>query len=116
MMRCAHYSSLSVTLMTGLLIQSMPKHQRAPGDPAPPGPGGRWRPGVFPVSQVNTCGRCSATWTAMGAAHCPTCHRTYSDAEAFDGHRDGKGRCCLARLSLSASGGAPGVTYPGSAR
>ncbi len=44
----------------------------------------------------HTCGGCDNTWTALTAAHCPTCHRTFSAIRHFDTHRsqDGpRGHC-----------------------
>lgn len=38
-----------------------------------------------------TCGGCPATWTAMGAAHCSGCHRTFSSVGLFDRHRSAAG-------------------------
>lgn len=31
-----------------------------------------------------TCGGCPSTWTALGAAHCSACHRTFSNVGLFD--------------------------------
>ncbi|MCK9878200.1 MULTISPECIES: hypothetical protein [Frankia] len=39
------------------------------------------------------CGGCDARWTALTAAHCPTCHTTFASATSgFDAHRVG-GTC-----------------------
>ncbi|CAO5185492.1 conserved hypothetical protein [Frankia sp. AiPs1] len=39
------------------------------------------------------CGGCDARWTALTAAHCPTCHATFAGATTgFDAHRVG-GTC-----------------------
>ncbi|ABW11401.1 hypothetical protein MXD62_12995 [Frankia sp. Mgl5] len=38
------------------------------------------------------CGRCDVRWTALTAAHCPTCHETFVGYAGFDAHRD-SGRC-----------------------
>jgi hypothetical protein len=35
--------------------------------------------------------RCGATWTALGAAHCSACHRTFVGASLFDQHRTQRG-------------------------
>lgn len=40
--------------------------------------------------------RCGHTWTALGAAHCSSCHRTFSAVGLFDKHRSAvgdHGRC-----------------------
>ncbi|CAO5235496.1 FDXHR family putative zinc-binding protein [Frankia sp. AgKG'84/4] len=35
-----------------------------------------------------SCGGCDACWTALTAAHCPTCHATFAGATSgFDAHR-----------------------------
>lgn len=39
-----------------------------------------------------TCGGCDARWTAMRAAHCSSCHRTFGGVTGFDTHRR-NGRC-----------------------
>ncbi|MGH2897001.1 MAG: hypothetical protein ACRDRO_14235 [Pseudonocardiaceae bacterium] len=42
-----------------------------------------------------TC-RCGARWTARGAAHCGSCHETFSGPSNFDAHRattGDHGRC-----------------------
>jgi hypothetical protein len=31
--------------------------------------------------------RCDQQWTALGAAHCGECHRTFSSTGLFDKHR-----------------------------
>lgn len=38
-----------------------------------------------------TCGGCDASWTALGAAHCSGCHRTFSSVGLFDRHRTAAG-------------------------
>jgi hypothetical protein len=43
-------------------------------------------------SQINSCSRCSATWTGEGRAHCAACHRLFSVASLFTKHRQ-NGRC-----------------------
>ncbi len=52
------------------------------------------------------CGRCDARWTAMTAAHCPSCHETFAGASTgFDAHRVG-GRCTPpAQAGLRLDGG-----------
>jgi len=43
-----------------------------------------------------TCGGCTATWTALGTAHCGACHRSFSTVGLFDAHRSQygeRGRC-----------------------
>lgn len=40
---------------------------------------------------TNTCGNCPQTWTGTKAAHCATCHETFTGPSHFDRHRhDGK--------------------------
>lgn len=39
------------------------------------------------MTQVNRCGGCENTWTALGACHCSVCHRTFVGLSAFDAHR-----------------------------
>lgn len=39
------------------------------------------------------CGSCEATWTGLAAAHCPSCHDTFSTVALFDRHR--RGSACL---------------------
>jgi hypothetical protein len=52
------------------------------------------------------CGRCDARWTALTAAHCPSCHETFAGASTgFDAHRAG-GRCTPpAQVGLHLDGG-----------
>jgi hypothetical protein len=38
-----------------------------------------------------TCSGCRATWTAIGAAHCGSCHRDFSATGLFDRHRSARG-------------------------
>lgn len=38
-----------------------------------------------------TCGTCEEWWTALGAAHCSGCHRTFSTTNLFDRHRSSVG-------------------------
>ena len=33
------------------------------------------------------CGQCDARWTALTAAHCAGCHRTFAALAGFDAHR-----------------------------
>ena len=33
-----------------------------------------------------TCITCKHTWTALGEAHCPTCHLHFGNVKAFDAH------------------------------
>lgn len=39
------------------------------------------------MTQINTCSRCRARWTAREACHCDGCHHTFSSITAFDAHR-----------------------------
>ncbi|WP_239310667.1 MULTISPECIES: hypothetical protein [unclassified Frankia] len=40
-----------------------------------------------------SCGRCGVRWTALSAAHCPSCHETFAGVSTgFDTHRV-DGRC-----------------------
>lgn len=42
--------------------------------------------------EVITCGGCTHTWTATGAAHCSACHTApFSTARLFDAHRHTRG-------------------------
>lgn len=45
---------------------------------------------------AHTC-RCGESWTALTAAHCAGCHRTFSGAGLFDKHRSARGEhgACL---------------------
>lgn len=63
------------------------------------------------------CGQCDARWTALSAAHCAGCHRTFASVDAgFDTHRVA-GRCVAPEtVGLRVEGGywlAPGETAPG---
>lgn len=40
-----------------------------------------------PKATPHRCGGCGGTWSALGAAHCATCHTTFSTAGNFDRHR-----------------------------
>lgn len=42
-------------------------------------------------SDAASCGGCDARWTALGAAHCAGCHRTFSGLRLFDAHRHARG-------------------------
>lgn len=60
--------------------------------------------------QAAGCGGCTARWPiGTGAAHCPTCHRTFTSVGGFDQHRTGPitGRRCLGETELRALGYAP---------
>lgn len=39
----------------------------------------------------HSCSGCSTTWTALGAAHCSACHRTFVGYVLFDRHRTAAG-------------------------
>lgn len=39
-----------------------------------------------------SCKGCTARWTGMSMAHCPSCHGTFSTVSNFDVHRSG-GKC-----------------------
>jgi hypothetical protein len=56
-------------------------------------------------AQLITC-ECGATWTALGAAHCSACHRTFAAVGLFDAHRsqDGEHGTCLDPETLTARG------------
>ncbi|WP_054564676.1 hypothetical protein [Frankia sp. R43] len=57
------------------------------------------------------CGGCTTRWPiGTGAAHCPTCHRTFASTGGFDAHRTGPitgNRRCLDEAELRALGYAP---------
>jgi hypothetical protein len=38
-----------------------------------------------------TCSGCDTTWTGLAAAHCGSCHETFSGAALFDRHRHARG-------------------------
>lgn len=38
------------------------------------------------------CGRCGSRWAGLSAAHCGSCHSTFSSVTGFDRHRKG-GEC-----------------------
>ncbi len=55
-----------------------------------------------------TCGGCTATWTALGTAHCGACHRSFSTVGLFDAHRSQygeRGRCLDPATLTVRSGG-----------
>lgn len=57
--------------------------------------GGRLLPGRdidYDRPTLIGCGRCDVRWTALTAAHCPTCHETFVGCAGFDAHRD-SGHC-----------------------
>lgn|GEM_PF-4719814 len=75
------------------------------------------RDGDYDRPILISCGRCDARWTALTAAHCPTCHETFAGAETgFDAHR-ADGRCVApAGAGLRPDGGywlGPGERAPG---
>lgn len=37
-----------------------------------------------------THGKCGASWTGAGRAHCGGCHETFSSLSAFDSHQRGE--------------------------
>jgi hypothetical protein len=47
--------------------------------------------------QPITCSGCSATWTALNAAHCTGCHELFASVALFDAHRsqDGERGACI---------------------
>jgi hypothetical protein len=52
------------------------------------------------------CGQCDVRWTALTAAHCPSCHETFAGVSTgFDAHRV-DGRCTPpAQAGLRLEGG-----------
>jgi hypothetical protein len=47
--------------------------------------------------QQVTCGGCGASWSALSAAHCGSCHRLFASVSLFDMHRsqDGDHGACI---------------------
>lgn len=42
-------------------------------------------------AEHHRCRGCDHTWTALGAAHCSACHRTFTVPSLFDKHRTAHG-------------------------
>jgi hypothetical protein len=59
------------------------------------------------MADTITCGGCTATWTAPGAAHCSGCHRSFSGVGLFDAHRSqyGERGACLDPATLTVKHG-----------
>lgn len=53
-----------------------------------------------------SCNGCTERWTAVGAAHCSGCHRTFSTYRLFDLHRSTSGEhgVCLDPASVKKNG------------
>jgi len=51
-----------------------------------------------------TCSGCRAGWTALNAAHCSGCHRTFAGPGLFDIHRTAEGRCLDPELVVGRDG------------
>jgi hypothetical protein len=64
------------------------------------------RDGDYERPTLISCGHCDARWTALAAAHCPSCHETFAGTETgFDAHRV-DGRCVApASAGLRPDGG-----------
>lgn len=54
------------------------------------------------MNDTITCSGCEAAWTALGAAHCSGCHRTFSGILLFDAHRSqyGERGACLDPVTI----------------
>lgn len=62
---------------------------------------------------VFLCGGCTETWTALGACHCATCHRTFSGLGLFDAHRSPRGEhgTCLDPAKIRDKNGQPKMFF-----
>lgn len=60
------------------------------------------------MADAITCTGCPARWTATGAAHCASCHRTFSSPRLFDAHRSTRGELgsCVDPVTLTVQTGA----------
>jgi hypothetical protein len=58
------------------------------------------------MPELIACSRCDTTWTALGAAHCGSCHETFSTSGLFDLHRHARGEHggCLDPATVLRSG------------
>ncbi len=63
------------------------------------------------MSTTTRCPSCTRRWGGLRAAHCPSCHVTFSGVSAFDRHQRG-GRC-LNPASMGLVNSGEIWTYPG---